>query len=138
MFGVKIREFDDSDGSVESFNKIFPNTPLEGVGKVEILGITQVNNGNVYMRDVSFNDKIFIIDFGEQNFVNPNYFIEDKVRFRYTAKDFNDKILATALNIKDLAEKLGCGESIVKSRLVKSVDPAFDTRHKFNVTRTEV
>jgi len=62
MFGVKIREFDDSDGSVESFNKIFPNTPLEGVGKVEILGITQVNNGNVYMRDVSFNDKIFIIE----------------------------------------------------------------------------
>ena len=138
MFGLKITEFDKSSGTVESFNKIFPNTPLEGAGEVEIFGITKLNNGNLYMRDVSVNGDIFPIDFGEYNFVNPNYFAEDKTRFKYTAKDLNGKIIATAFNIKDLSEKLGCGESIVKTRLVKLVDHNSETKHLFNVRRTEV
>jgi len=138
MFRLKIMEFDNTDGTVESFNKIFPNTPLDGAGEVEILGIATFNNGNLYMRDVSFNGKVFTLDFGEQNFVNPNYFAEDKTRFKYVAKDVNDKIIATAFNIKELSEKLGCGESIVKTRLVKRVDRNSETRYLFNVTRTEV
>jgi hypothetical protein len=138
MFGLKIMEFDSTDGTVESFNKIFSNTPLDGTGEVEILGITRFNNGNLYMRDISLNGEVFALDFGEQNFVNPNYFAEDKTRFKYVAKDINDKTIATAFNIKELSEKLGCGESIVKTRLVKRVDRNSETRYLFNVTRTEV
>jgi hypothetical protein len=138
MFGLKIMEFDNTDGTVESFNKIFSNTPLDGTGEVEILGITRFNNGNLYMRDISLNGEVFALDFGEQNFVNPNYFAEDKTRFKYVAKDINDKTIATAFNIKELSEKLGCGESIVKTRLVKRVDRNSETRYLFNVTRTEV
>ena len=42
--GQKINEFDISDGSVESFNRIFPNTPLnDRVGFVEIGDITSKN-----------------------------------------------------------------------------------------------
>ena len=138
MFGLKITEFDNSDGTVESFNRVFPNTPLDGVGEVEILGITKINNGNVYIRDVSLNGRVFALDFGEQNFVNPNYFAEDKTRFKYVAKDISNKIIATAFNIKELSEKLGCSESIVKIRLLKSVDHKSETRYLFNVTRTEI
>lgn len=138
MFGLKIMEFDNSDGTVESFNEVFFNTPLDGKGEVEILGITRFNKGNLYMRDILYNGKIFALDFGEQNFVNPNYFAEDKTRFKYIAKNLDDKIIATAFNIKDLAEKLGCGESIIKSRLVKTVKHGSETRHLFNVTRAEV
>lgn len=42
--GEKINEFDISDGSVETFNKMFPNTPLiDRKGKVIIGDITAKN-----------------------------------------------------------------------------------------------
>ena len=138
MLGLKIRQFDNSDGTVESFNNLFPNTPIKGSGYVEILGIPDINKGNLYVRDISLNGKIFEMDFGEQNFMNPSYFTEDKIRFRYIARNLKGEILGIANNIKDLSQKLGCSESIVKNRLVKPVLNESDTKYAFNVTRTEL
>ena len=43
--GQLINEFDNSTGTVEAFNKLFPLTPIEGVeGFIEILGIVGVGN----------------------------------------------------------------------------------------------
>lgn len=138
MFGLKIRQFDNSDGSVNSFNTLFPNTPIKGDGYVEILGITDINKGNLYVRDISLNGKIFEMDFGEKNFMNPSYFTEDKIRFRYTARNLKGKILGTANNIKDLSQKLGCSESIIKNRLVEPIMSESETKYAFNVTRIEL
>jgi hypothetical protein len=138
MFGLKIVEFDNGDGTVESFNKIFPNTPLKGSGEVEILGIPLFNKGNLYTRDISFNGEIFEFDFGQQNFMNLNYFTEDKIRFKYIARNLKGEILGTANNIKSLSEKLGCSESIIKNRLTKSIFQESETKYTFNITRIEL
>lgn len=138
MFGSKILEFDNTDGSVESFNKVFPNTPLNGSGQVEILEITEFNNGNLYIRDINLNGVIFAFDFGQNNFINSNYFAEDKTRFKYVARDLRGNIIATAFNIKELAAKMGCGESTIKNKLVKPAICAYEVKHPFNVTRSEM
>lgn len=138
MFGIKIIEFDHSDGTVESFNRIFPNTPLKGSGNVEILEITRFNKGNLYVRDIKFNGQIFAFDFGQNNFVNSNYFAEDKTRFKYTAKDFGGNILATAYNIKELAAKMRCGESVIKNKLKKPTIYVDRAKYCFNITRSEM
>ena len=77
MFGEKILEFDNSEGTVDSFNKIFPNTPLKGEGNVEILGITE-NAGSVYIRDIKVNEEIIPFDFGENNFISQIIFDDQK------------------------------------------------------------
>ena len=138
MFGLKIVEFDNSDGTVEAFNRIFPNTPLKERGEVEILGIPTSNKGNLYTRDISLNGKIFEFDFGQKNFINQSYFTEDRIRFKYVARNLKGQVLGVANNIKDLSDKLGCSESIIKNRLVKPVFHESETKYAFNVTRTEL
>lgn len=137
MFGEKINEFDNSDGTIESFNRIFSKTPIQGSGYVEILGITE-NEKNVFIRDINLNGKILSFDFGKNNFSNPIYFMEDSIRFKYTAVSLDSRILATAYNMKDLAEKLGCGESVIKNRLWNPITLESPSHYLFNVTRTEV
>lgn len=137
MFGQKINEFDKSDGSVESFNRIFPNTPINVAGYVEILGITEDKN-DTYTRDIDLNGKIISFDFGKNNFLNPIYALEDVARFKYTAISLDNKILATAFNMKDLAAKLGCGEAVIKNRLFNPIDFNNSSRYLFNVVRGEV
>jgi hypothetical protein len=137
MFGKKIREFDNSDGTVESFNRIFPDTPLQGTGHVEILGIADTQR-DVYVRDVDINGVVVPFDFGKNNFHNTALMFEDAVRFKYTAVSLDNKILATAYNIRDLSEKLGCGESVVKNRLFNPIELNSPSRYLFNVTRTEI
>lgn len=137
MFGIKINEFDDSDGSIDSFNSIFPNTPLDQKGYVEILNISEGYN-DVYVRDISINGKIVAYDFGKNNFSNPEFSMEERVRFKYFAKDLSGNILASAFNIKDLANKMKCGECLIKNRLSKPILSGDVDKNLFNVERIEL
>lgn len=137
MFGVKINEFDNSDGNVDCFNKIFPNTPLKGSGQVEILGISE-GYGSVYVRDVLIDGEIIAHDFGKNNFNNPEMSMEERIRFKYFAISFDNRIIASAFNMKDLAEKMNCGECLIKSRLQTPVTELDDCKHLFNVRRVDL
>ena len=147
MLGVKINEFDNSDGTVETFNKIFPQTQLAnnvavvGGGNVEILDIVDRGNfsNNLYMRNIEVDGVNIEHDFGESNFYNNKDFAEnDSVRFKYFAKNFNGELVAVGYNCGELATKLGCNISVIKRRLTKDVDVLSPTDHKFNVTRIEL
>lgn len=138
MFGLKLIEFDNSDGTIKSFNKIFPNTPLTGDGHVEILEITEFNKGNLYIRDISVDGKVFAFDFGQKNFVNPAYFMEEKVRFKYVVENLEEKVIAVAYNIKDLSKKIGYSESVIKNILSNSMPNELRVRYNFNIKRTDL
>jgi len=138
MFGLKLIEFDNSNGTVESFNEIFPNTPLTGSGHVEILKITEFNKGNLYIRDISVDGKVFAFDFGQKNFVNPAYFMEEKVRFKYVVENLEEKVIAVAYNIKDLSKKIGHSESVIKNILSNSMPNELRVKYNFNIKRTDV
>jgi hypothetical protein len=141
MLGVKINEFDNSDGTIKSFNRIFPRTPLEGEGDVEILDIVDRGtfSNNLYMRNIEVNGENVEHDFGENNFYNNADFIgNDSVKFKYFAKDFDGNLLAKGYGQSELAEKLGCNISVIKRRLIKTVDAGSPTDHKFNITRIEL
>jgi hypothetical protein len=141
MLGKKINEFENTDGTVKSFNKIFPRTPLDLQGCVEILEISDTKSiftQNLFVRDINVNGEIFSHDFGRDNFSEDSFSMEEKIRFKYYAKDLNGNLLATAYNIKDLAEKLNCGIAIVKNRLIHPINENFSSKHLFNVTRKEL
>lgn len=141
MLGKKIIEFNNTDGTVESFNRIFPKTPLDIEGYVEILEITDTGNiftQNLFVRDIKLNNEVFSHDFGRDNFAEDSFPMEEKIRFKYFARDLNGNLLATAYNIKDLAEKLNCGIAIVKNRLAHPINENFSSKHLFNVTRKEL
>ena len=141
MLGVKINEFDNSDGTIKSFNRIFPKTPLEGEGDVEILDIVDRGHfsNNLYMRNIEVNGEKIEHDFGEGNFYNNVDFIgNDSVQFKYFAKNFNGEVLAVAYKCSELASKMDCNISVIKRRLIKTVDAESPTEHKFNVTRIEL
>jgi hypothetical protein len=53
MIGELINKFDNSDGTIKAFNKIFNTSDLEGSGDVEILGI--VGAGRIYTRYLEVN-----------------------------------------------------------------------------------
>jgi hypothetical protein len=142
MFGVKINQFDNSDGTIESFNGIFPNTPICGEGGfVEILDIVDKGkfNNDVYVRYVSINGEIEEFDFGKANFLNnEDFLLCDRIRFKYFAKDLKGKIIGVAFNMDDLAKQLKCDVGVIKNRLVKNVDEKSYTPFKFNVTKIEL
>jgi len=142
MFGLKINEFDNSNGSVEVFNKIFPKTLLEGEGYVEILNIVDskgLTNSSVYVRMISVDGEMMKFDFGEGNFHNNEDFaIADNVRFKYKAKDLDGKVVAQAYNCDNLAKELGCHVSVIKRRLISNVNMYSNTDHLFNITREEI
>lgn len=144
MFGLKINEFDNSDGKLKTFNTIFPMTPLDGSEDmdVEILNIHEPDNkfgSNPFIRNVLVGNEIMVVDFGEQNFVNNVDFMEsEKVRFKYYARDLQGNVIAIGYNCKDLAKKLGCSDQIIKKRLVEKVNPLSNTSFMFNVTRKEL
>jgi hypothetical protein len=133
MFGVKINEFDNTDGTSESFNKIFPDTPLCG-NDIEILDIHDV--GDVYTRNIKVDGEIIVHSFGEENFINTELMpMGDKFQYKYFARNLNGDILSTAYSCKDLAEKMDCNIMVIKRRLVKEVNQGSKTEHLFNVTR---
>jgi len=147
MLGVKINEFDNSDGKRETFNKIFPDTTLlnNNVHYVEIGGIVdKINDFNMspYVRELLvFNEDFkqigrFDHDFGRNNFINSDLIqMGEGFQYRYVAKDLDDKLLATAFTCKDLAEKLNCNVMVIKRRLMKKCTINSPTVHLFNVTR---
>jgi hypothetical protein len=142
MLGQKINEFDNSDGTIETFNKIFPHTKLTGDGYVEILGISESENvftSSPFIRDLDINGTIIKHDFGSQNFLNFTDFQEaDNVRFKYYARDLAGNLLAVAYNCDDLAKKLGVDVGVIKRRLVTEVNENSRSQNKFNVTRREL
>lgn len=150
MFGTRISKFDNSEGTREEFNKIFPNTTLgETCGKyVEIGGIVENENifqSSSFIRYLKFYDKDFKYiggmehDFGENNFVNNEDFKQaDKVRFKYFAKDLNGNTIARGYSCGELAKKIGCGINVIKTRLFKVIDENSNTKNKFNVVRREI
>jgi hypothetical protein len=144
MFGVKINEFDNSDGKLSTFNAIFPKTPLEGDGNVdvEILNIHEPDNKfgqSPFIRNVLIGNRIVTMNFGEENFVNNVDFLEtDRVRFKYYARDLEGKVIASSYNCAELAKKLGCSEQVIKKRLVQKVSKHAKTNFLFNVTRKEL
>ena len=141
MLGIKINEFDNSDGTIKSFNKIFPMTQLKGEGDVEILDIVDSGNfsNNLYMRNVEVNGKSRKHDFGESNFYDSSGFnMEENVRFKYSARNLEGTLLATAYNQADLAKKLECHINIIKRRLIDTVNSSSGSKYLFNVSRVDV
>jgi hypothetical protein len=152
MFGVKINEFDNSDGTIESFNEIFPKTPLErksdhavyaDIGKI-FMG-KDILSQNSYIRFIKFYDKDWnllhdiIHDFGCNNFFeNDDFVIEGNVRYKYIAKDYDGNFLAKAYNKPDLAKKLGTTISVIDRRLEKKFDKTSLSVNKFNITRKKI
>lgn len=138
MFGVKINEFDNTLGTIEDFNKIFPNTKLSGKGDVEILDIADDQN-DVYVRNIEVNGKIITHDFGSSNFLyNEDFLINDKIRFKYFAKDVGGNIIAKAYNFKALAEQLDVSTSFTKARFANPIDLEGVESRAFNITRKEL
>lgn len=141
MFGTKVNEFDNSDGTIKSFNEIFPNTPLEGEGDVEILDIVDSNifTSTVFNRDIEINGVVVQHDFGFNNFIDNQDFLEaDNVRFKYLAKDLDEKVIARGFTFDELAEQLNVKVNIVKRRINVTVDNTMNPYHKFNVSRREM
>lgn len=150
MFGIKINEFDNSDGTIKTFNKIFPHTPM-GLARgeyVEIGGIAEfkyMSQGSPFIRELTFFSEDYKPletinhDFGESNFLNNEDFLaNEKIRFKYYARDLDGKMLAKAYSTEELAEQLGCHTSVIKRRLVSNVTVDSPTKHLFNVTRVEL
>jgi hypothetical protein len=150
MFGVKINEFDNSDGTIETFNKTFPQTPM-GLARGEYVEIGDIaefkymSQGSPFIRELIFFDHNYNEidrmnhDFGQNNFYNNDDFTaNEKVKYKYYAKDFDGKVLAKAYSGKELADLLGCNESVIKRRLVKKITADSPTDHMFNVTRVEL
>ena len=141
MLGLKINEFDNSDGTIKSFNKIFPMTQLRGDGDVEILNIVdrgQFSN-NLYMRNIEVNGKNIEHDFGENNFYdNKDFALADNIRFKYYAKDLEGKTIAVGYNQGEIAEQLNCGIGVIKRKMFKDIDKSSKTQYLFNVTRVEL
>jgi hypothetical protein len=150
MFGTKINEFDNSDGTLDSFNKIFPKTTIgESCGKyVEIGDIVERKNmfaASPFVRYLDFYDGDFnkinrvIHDFGENNFINnEDYDIDGSIRFKYIARGLDGTVLAKAYNFEELAQKLQCSVNSVKRRIKKPIDENTNTDLKFNITRIEL
>lgn len=139
MFGTKINEFDNSLGTIEDFNRIFPNTPLQGNGNVEILDIVEIRQSDVYVRNLDVNGTIIAHDFGSNNFLfSEDFAMSDKIRFKYHAKDFNGRLIAVAYNFKQLANKLNVTVNFVKKRFANPVEPSEEVKTPFNITRKEL
>lgn len=142
MLGVKINEFDNSDGTIKSFNKLFPRTVLGGFGDVEILGIVDkrvLTENSPYVRIIEVNGVTQEHDFGEKNFRDGEMFNNDyNIRFKYLARNLEGKVIAKAYGCEDLASKLDCHISVIKRRLIKDVGAGSNTTHLFNVTRQEL
>lgn len=150
MFGQKINEFDNSDGTIDSFNKIFPQTTLDSsCGKyVEIGDIVEhknMFNTSPFVRVLKFYDVDWNLicesahDFGQNNFLNiENYCIDGFIRFKYFAKDLDGKIIEKAYNFEELAEKLNCSVNYVKRRFSNPIEKGEKTQHQFNITRIEL
>jgi hypothetical protein len=150
MFGVKINEFDNSDGTIETFNKTFPQTPM-GLARGEYVEIGDIaefkymSQGSPFIRELIFFDHNYREierinhDFGEQNFYNSEDFTaSEKVKFKYYARDLNGKVIAKAYSQEELANILGCNESVIKRRMVKKITADSPTENLFNVTRVEL
>ena len=150
MLGIRINEFDNSDGTIEAFNKLFPCTPLDenpcasivgGNDCVEILGIT--DNGifptDVYIRDIKRGSVITSHDFGYNNFEdNVDFAQGNNIRFKYFVRDLDGEIIATAYNFKELSEKMGCSENMLKKRIKETIDKTTTEKHKWNVKRIKI
>ena len=150
MFGVKINEFDNSDGTIESFNNIFPKTLLENSygNYVEIGNIVENEKtkiSNPFIRHIKFYNKNWKflneieLNFGQNNFLNASDMIaEGNIRFKYIAIDLNGDFLAKGYNRKEIASKIGCGTDVINDRLKKPYSPFSKSPHKFNIKRIEI
>jgi hypothetical protein len=151
MFGERINEFDNSDGTIESFNRIFPRTTLgNSLGKyVEIKDTVSTENAfgeNLFIKYLRFYDKDFNFileakhDFGRYNFIDSKEYVNDcMVKFKYIAKDLDNKVIAVAYGWKELAKKLGVGLNTVKARFQTPITKHnVDVKRRFNVKRIEL
>jgi len=150
MFGVKINELDNSDGTIQSFNKIFPRTPLENscakyVEIGDIVKFDYISQGSPFIRELIFFDHNYKEinrvdhDFGESNFHNnEDYLVDNNIRFKYFVKDLNGNVIAKAYNWDDLAEKLNCDVGILKRRFNRKIKNIEQSEYQFIVTRKEL
>lgn len=150
MFGEKINEFDNSNGTIESFNKIFPRTILgKSLGAyVEIGNIVEYKKdfgSSTFVRYLSFYDNNWNLlrktefDFGYNNFIDSKDFVQEGlVRYKYIAKDLNNNLLAIDYNLEQLSKKLNCSENLAKNRVKQKVNKNTDTKYKFNIRRIEL
>ena len=150
MFGVKINEFDNSNGTIQSFNKIFPRTPLENscakyVEIGDIVKFTYISQGSPFLRELIFFDHNYKEinrvdhDFGESNFHdNEDYLVDNNIRFKYFVKDLNGNVIAKAYNWDDLAKKINCDVGILKRRFNRKIKNIEQSEYQFIVTRKEL
>lgn len=150
MFGQKINEFDNSDGTIKSFNKIFIRTTLgKSLGAyVEIGDIVENKRSfgsSPFVRYLRFYDRNWNFlretefDFGQNNFISNQDFVQEgSIRFKYIARDLDGNLLAVGYNLRQLSDKLNCSENFVKDRVKQKVDKNTNTKHKFNITRVEL
>ena len=150
MFGVKINQFDNSDGTIEVFNKIFPKTPLENSSAVyveigDIVLKDRIFQSNLFLRKLELYDKEWNkineleYDFGEKNFYdNEDFIASNYVRFKYYARDLDGNIIARGYSFEELAKKMNCGVEFVKNIFVYNLENLNNKKYSFTVTRIEL
>jgi hypothetical protein len=118
MVGSKINEFDNSEGKVKDFNKIFTATPLDLNENLDVEILDIVDNGfysnNAYLRNIVVDGNLIQHDFKGELYLNEDFHTETKTRFKYYAIDMKNNIVAKSYTIKDFSEKIGWSENTIK------------------------
>lgn len=152
MIGEKINQFDKSDGTVKSFNKIFPETPLKahtgileigsivGVGqetKRHIKLFTDDMEGNEVVKDFEL-DLSLVKEEDTEETGAKKLAVKDRFtrKFKYTAIDLKGNVLETADTINDLADKMKVPRSVVADRVHTKL--RYKSKHSFNVERVRI
>lgn len=153
MLGIKIKEFDNSDGKIDTFNIIFKNTPIsvsDKVEYVEIGGIVKKNKNCIsspFVRNLILLDKNYKTigqtehDFGKTSYYGNFVFAsENNIRFKYIARDLEGELLAVAYNMDELADKMNCKVNFIKKIVNRKIKKHKSKIKKqmFNVRRTKI
>lgn len=140
MLGQKINEFDNSQGLVRDFDRIFFKNKLSGFREneeVEILGI-DIESGSCLNRHVRIGNRELTVSFDNYfNDENEDY-QQEKTRFKYFVKDLDGTVLARGYSFDELAQTLNISVAVLKKRFQEPIDGTSYTKHRFNVTRREI
>lgn len=140
MLGQKINEFDNTNGLVNDFDKIFFKNKLSGFRhdeEVEILSI-DIDKESCLSRLVKVGNNIITVDFDNYHYDNNEDFKQEKTRFKYMAKSLDGTILARGYTFEQLSEKLGVNVLTIKNRFKNPIGEFSNSKHKFNILRREI
>lgn len=155
MLGLKINEFDNTDGTLESFYKIFKNLELQTCKKTKYVEIGDIVEERTFFmnnpcrRELIFYDEnykkidSYNYDFGK-HFFYENFVFSDhkKIKYKYVSRDLEGKVLAVAYSMEEMAKKMNCNQNIIRNKLKRALKKPTKIRKNkelsFNITQKEV